>query len=93
MQRNGRAPAGTRPFRISRAACRGGAAATCPKLCRRDTSPECANTSSAVAVGYASAKENDVFVARKGAWVESDIGDFVKGKYKPGRESHEGVKK
>jgi hypothetical protein len=44
-------------------------------------------------MSYTSAKENEVFVAQKGAWVESGIGDFVKGKYKPGLEGHEGVKK
>src|SRR5688572_24054703 len=44
-------------------------------------------------MSYTTAKENEVFVAQKGAWVESGIGDFVKGKYKPGLEGHEGVKK
>jgi trans-feruloyl-CoA hydratase/vanillin synthase len=44
-------------------------------------------------MSYTSAKENEVFVAQKGAWVESGIGDFVKGKYKPGLESNESVKR
>ena len=44
-------------------------------------------------MSYTSAKENEVFVAQKGAWVEAGIGDFVKGKYKPGLEGHEGAKK
>src|SRR5687768_12986912 len=45
------------------------------------------------AMSYSSAKEQEVFVAQKGAWVEGGIGDFVKGKYKPGLEGHEGAKK
>ena len=45
------------------------------------------------AMNYAVAKENEVFVMQKGAWLEQGIGDFVKGLYKPGLEGHEGVKK
>ena len=44
-------------------------------------------------MSYTIAKENEVFVAQKGAWVEGGIGDFVKGKYKPGLQGHEAVKK
>jgi trans-feruloyl-CoA hydratase/vanillin synthase len=44
-------------------------------------------------MSYTSAKENEVFLAQKGAWVESAIGDFVKGKFKPGLEGHEVVQK
>lgn len=44
-------------------------------------------------MSYTSAKENEVFLAQKGAWVESGIGDFVRGKYKPGLEGHEAVGK
>jgi trans-feruloyl-CoA hydratase/vanillin synthase len=44
-------------------------------------------------ISYTSAKENEVFLAQKGAWVESGVGDFVKGKYKPGLESHEATNK
>lgn len=44
------------------------------------------------AVSYALAKENDLFVRQKGAWVEQGIGDFVKGLYKPGLEGHSGAK-
>lgn len=36
------------------------------------------------AINYANAKEQEVFVAQKGGWVEGGIGDFVKGLYKPG---------
>ena len=36
------------------------------------------------AINYAGAKEQEVFVAQKGGWVEGGIGDFVKGLYKPG---------
>ena len=39
-------------------------------------------------MSYTAAKENEVFVLQKGAWVESGIGDFVKGLYKPGLEGH-----
>ncbi len=45
------------------------------------------------AMNYAVAKENEVFVLQKGAWLEQGIGDFVKGLYKPGLEGHEAVKK
>jgi len=45
------------------------------------------------AMNYAVAKENEVFVLQKGAWLEQGVGDFVKGLYKPGLEGHEGVKK
>ncbi len=44
-------------------------------------------------ISYTAAKENEVLLAQKGAWVDSGIGDFVKGKYKPGLEGHEGVAK
>ena len=40
------------------------------------------------AISYAVAKEHEVFVLQKGAWVEQGIGDFVKGLYKPGLEGH-----
>jgi len=39
-------------------------------------------------MSYTAAKEQEVFVAQKGAWLESGIGDFVKGLYKPGLEGH-----
>ena len=45
------------------------------------------------AMSYAAAKENEVFVLQKGAWVEEGIGDFVKGLYKPGLQAHEAAKK
>ena len=41
-----------------------------------------------VAISYAMAKEHEVFVLQKGAWVEQGVGDFVKGLYKPGLEGH-----
>jgi len=44
-------------------------------------------------MNYTNAKENEIFVAQKGAWVEEGVGDFVKGKYKPGRGGHETAKK
>ena len=45
------------------------------------------------AMNYSAAKENELFLQQKGAWVESGIGDFMKGLYKPGKEGHEAVKK
>lgn len=45
------------------------------------------------AMNYAAAKENEVYLLQKGAWIESGIGDFMKGKYKPGLEGHESIKK
>ncbi len=45
------------------------------------------------AINYSSAKENTVFLAQKGAWLESGIGDFMKGLYKPGMEGHETLQK
>ena len=44
-------------------------------------------------MSYTAAKEQEVFVLQKGAWVEQGIGDFVKGMYKPGLEGHGAVKK
>lgn len=44
-------------------------------------------------MSYTAAKEQEVLVAQKGAWLESGIGDFVKGLYKPGMEGNETVKK
>jgi trans-feruloyl-CoA hydratase/vanillin synthase len=40
-------------------------------------------------MSYTAAKEEGVLSAQKGGWIESGVGDFVKGKYKPGLESHE----
>ena len=45
------------------------------------------------AISYAMAKENDLIVQQKGGWLEQGVGDFVKGKFKPGLEGHESVKK
>ena len=36
-------------------------------------------------MNYTFAKENELFVAQKGGWVEEGVGDFLKGKSKPGR--------
>jgi trans-feruloyl-CoA hydratase/vanillin synthase len=36
-------------------------------------------------MNYTFAKENEVFVAQKGGWIEQGIGDFLEGKTKPGR--------
>jgi feruloyl-CoA hydratase/lyase len=35
-------------------------------------------------MSYTFAKENEIFVAQKGGWIEQGIGDFLKGKSKPG---------
>ena len=45
------------------------------------------------AMNYSAAKENELYLVQKGAWVESGIGDFMKGLYKPGMGGHEAVKK
>ena len=36
-------------------------------------------------MNYTFAKENEIFVAQKGGWVKQGVGDFLKGKSKPGR--------
>jgi trans-feruloyl-CoA hydratase/vanillin synthase len=36
-------------------------------------------------MNYTFAKENEIFVAQKGGWIEQGIGDFLEGKSKPGR--------
>lgn len=43
-------------------------------------------------MSYASAKEHEVYAAQQGGWVERGVGDFVKGQYRPGMESHQDVK-
>jgi trans-feruloyl-CoA hydratase/vanillin synthase len=43
------------------------------------------------AMNYSAAKENELYLVQKGAWVESGIGDFMKGLYKPGLAGHETV--
>jgi trans-feruloyl-CoA hydratase/vanillin synthase len=45
------------------------------------------------AMNYSTAKENEVFLLQKGAWLESGIGDFMKGLYKPGLGGHENLRK
>lgn len=44
-------------------------------------------------MNYSAAKEQEVYVAQKGGWLESGIGDFVQGKYKPGLGGHEAIVK
>jgi len=44
------------------------------------------------AINYSAAKENELYLLQKGAWVESGIGDFMKGLYKPGLGGHEDVR-
>jgi trans-feruloyl-CoA hydratase/vanillin synthase len=44
-------------------------------------------------MSYTGAKEQEVLMAQQGAWLESGVGDFVKGLYKPGLEANESVKK
>ncbi len=36
-------------------------------------------------MNYTFAKENEIFVAQKGGWIEQGIGEFLQGKSKPGR--------
>lgn len=43
-------------------------------------------------VSYTAAKEDEVFLAQKGGWIEHGIGDFVEGKYKPGLQGNEQVR-
>ncbi len=45
------------------------------------------------AMNYSAAKENELVLLQKGAWLESGIGDFMKGLYKPGLGGHEALKK
>lgn len=45
------------------------------------------------AVNYSMAKENELLVLQKNAWVEEGVGDFVKKRYKPGLEGHESIDK
>jgi trans-feruloyl-CoA hydratase/vanillin synthase len=44
-------------------------------------------------MSYTAAKEEEVAAAQNGAWIKSGIGDFVEGKYKPGLQGHEAVKR
>jgi feruloyl-CoA hydratase/lyase len=45
-------------------------------------------------ISYTTAKENEVLLEQQGAsWLEAGIADFVDGKYKPGLQGHEGLKK
>jgi trans-feruloyl-CoA hydratase/vanillin synthase len=43
-------------------------------------------------MSYTSAKEHDLVVRQNDAWRTEGIGDFLKGEYKPGLESHDRVK-
>lgn len=45
------------------------------------------------AVSYTEAKEDQVYLAQQGGWIERGIGDFVQGKYKPGLEGNEQVER
>jgi len=40
------------------------------------------------AMNYSAAKQSELTLAQGGAWIEQGIGDFMKGTYKPGKESH-----
>ena len=42
-------------------------------------------------MSYTAAKEDEVFLAQKGGWIDKGIGDFVSGKYKPGLQGNEKV--
>jgi len=44
-------------------------------------------------VNYTEAKEDQVYLAQRGGWIEKGIGDFVGGKYKPGLQGHEQLEK
>jgi trans-feruloyl-CoA hydratase/vanillin synthase len=43
-------------------------------------------------MNYTSAKEVELAQRQEVGWKDSGVGDFVKGKFKPGRESHETIK-
>lgn len=45
------------------------------------------------AMSYAFAKESELVLLQNDAWRTEGIGDFLKGKYKPGLESHDQVQK
>jgi len=45
------------------------------------------------AMNFSNAKVNELLLLQKGAWLDSGIGDFMKGLYKPGLQGHEDVKK
>lgn len=45
------------------------------------------------ALNYSRAKEDELYLAQNGAWVEAGIGDFMKGLYKPGLGGHEEIAK
>ncbi len=45
------------------------------------------------AMNFSAAKESELYLLQKGAWIESGIGDFMKKLYRPGLQGHESVKK
>ncbi len=45
------------------------------------------------AISYSFAKESELVLQQNDAWRTEGIGDFLKGKYKPGLESHDQVEK
>ena len=45
------------------------------------------------AMNYSSAKEMELVLQQNDAWRSEGIGDFLKGKYKPGLESHDSARK
>jgi len=45
------------------------------------------------AINYSSAKQSELTLLQKGAWIDQGIGDFMKGMYKPGTESHQAFQK
>ena len=44
-------------------------------------------------MSYTAAKEQEVFMAQKGGWLDSGIGNFLKGEYKPGLGDQGAAKK
>ncbi len=45
------------------------------------------------AMNFSNAKVNELLLQQKGGWLDSGIGDFMKGLYKPGLEGHDTLKK
>jgi trans-feruloyl-CoA hydratase/vanillin synthase len=43
-------------------------------------------------MNYTGAKEIELHHAQEVGWMDEGVGDFVKGKFKPGLESHETIK-
>jgi len=44
-------------------------------------------------MSYTFAKENEMYIAQKGGWLEQGVGEFVQGKTRPGTGERKSVKK